>query len=118
MAEGDAFAGGAALVWCAFPDADSARAVAGTLLDERLIACANILPGMESLYEWQGERGSGPETGVLFKTTAAALARAVARLEQLHPYDCPAIAGWHCDAAGAATLGWLGQAVAGNAPAA
>ena len=41
------------------------------LLDERLIACANILPAMRSLYVWHGERGEASEVGVLFKTDAA-----------------------------------------------
>ena len=45
------------LIWCPFPDEGEARRVAGTLLDEGLIACANIVPGMISLYVWQGKRG-------------------------------------------------------------
>lgn len=97
----------AALIWCPFGDMESVEAVAGQLLDERLIACANILPAIRSLYRWNGERGEGSEVAVLFKTRADLLDAAVARLEELHPYDAPAIAGWRCDAAGEATLGWL-----------
>ncbi|MFN3552827.1 MAG: divalent-cation tolerance protein CutA [Novosphingobium meiothermophilum] len=97
----------AALIWCPFGSMESAEAAAGTLLEERLIACANILPAVRSLYRWQGERGEGTEVGVLFKTRADLLDAAVARLEVLHPYDSPAIAGWRCDGAGAATLAWL-----------
>lgn len=98
---------GAALIWCTFADEASAEAVAGVLLDEGLVACANILPGIRSLYRWKGERGEGREVAVLFKTTAVVLDQAVQRLETLHPYDTPAIAAWRCDAAGAATLSWL-----------
>ena len=47
----------AALVWCPFPDEDEAAALAGRLLDEGLIVCANLLPAMRSLYRWNGERG-------------------------------------------------------------
>ncbi|WP_338466959.1 divalent-cation tolerance protein CutA [Novosphingobium sp. ZN18A2] len=101
--------GAAALVWCPFADVQSAETAASTLLDEGLIACANIMPPMRSLYRWNGERGEGTETGVLFKTCAHLLERAVARLEAIHPYDAPAITGWRCDAAGAATRGWLAQ---------
>lgn len=97
----------AALIWCPFGDSRSAEAVADTLLEERLIACANILPAIRSLYRWKGERGEGAEVAVLFKTRADLLDAAVARLEALHPYDAPAISGWRCDAAGAATLAWL-----------
>ncbi len=97
-----------ALAWCPFPDAGSAAAAATTLLDERLIACANIVPQMLSLYEWNGERGEAGEAGMLIKTDAALLARAMARLAELHPYDQPAILGWNCDAATPATAAWLG----------
>lgn len=97
----------AALVWSPFGDSESAEAVAGQLLDEGLVACANILPGVRSLYRWKGERGEGAEVAVLFKTRADLLDAAVARLEALHPYESPAISGWRCDAAGMATLAWL-----------
>lgn len=97
----------AALVWCPFPDAESARRVAGQLLDEALIACANILGPVESHFVWDGERSSSSETAVLFKSTAAHMPLVVARLGVLHPYDTPAIIGWHCEAAHPATLAWL-----------
>jgi periplasmic divalent cation tolerance protein len=98
---------GAALVWCPFPDADSARAAAATLLDERLIACANILGAIESHFVWDGARASGNEIGVLFKTTDDCLQPLVNRLGSIHPYDTPAIIGWRCDAAHPASLAWL-----------
>ena len=101
-------AGGPALVWCPFPDAETARAAAKTLLDERLVACANIFPAIQSLFDWQGERGEGMETGMLLKTDAALLERAIARLAELHPYAEPAILGWRCDAATPGTAAWLG----------
>jgi periplasmic divalent cation tolerance protein len=98
---------GAALVWCPFPDSESARAAADALLDEGLIACANILGTIESRFVWQGARSVGSEVGVLFKTTAGALEEAVERLGALHPYEAPAILGWGVDAAHPATLAWL-----------
>lgn len=101
-------AGGPAMAWCPFPDAASAEQTASVLLDERLITCANILPGMRSLYEWNGERGEAAETGVLFKTDATVLDRLIARLAALHPYAQPAILAWRCDAADPATVAWVG----------
>ncbi len=98
---------GAALAWCPFPDAESARAAAATLLDERLIACANILGAIESHFVWEGARASGTEVGVLFKTTAERLEDLVERLGELHPYDTPAIMGWLVDETHPATLVWL-----------
>ena len=98
---------GAALIWCPFPDRESARASAGVLLDEGLIACANLVGEIESLFVWQGQRDNAAEIGVLFKTTAVRLDAAVERLGKCHPYDTPAIVGWRVDAAAPATIAWL-----------
>lgn len=97
----------AALIWCPFADEASAAEVSRQLIGEKLIACANILGTMHSIFIWNGETGEGRECGVLFKTDAALLARAVARLEEIHPYDTPAIMGWRCDEPGRATQAWL-----------
>ena len=80
------------------------------MLDEQLVACANILGPLRSLFVWKGERSTTQEVGVLFKTDAAVLDRAVTKLNQLHPYECPAIAGWRYDNAPAETLAWLAEA--------
>ena len=96
-----------ALIWCPFASEADAAGVAGRLLDEQLVACANILPMMRSLFISDGQRGEASETGVLFKTNAALLARAVARIEALHPYDKPAIIGWHAREAPEAARSWL-----------
>lgn len=105
----DAGGEGAALIWCPFPDRETARAIAGQMLDEGLVACANIIGEVESLFIWQGVRDSASETGVLFKTSADRIDMAVERLGKLHPYDTPAILGWRIDAALPATLRWLGS---------
>ena len=95
-----------ALIYCPFPDTETARRIADTLLDEKLIACINIGAAIEALYCWDGERGEGRECPALLKTDAALLDAAMARLEDLHPYDTPAILGWPC-AAPAGTRAWL-----------
>ena len=102
-----------ALVWCPCPDEDTALALTRQLVGEGLAACGNALGPMRSVFAWQGEIGEARETGLLLKTDARLLDRAVARLEQIHPYDEPAVLGWRCDAAGAATVAWLG-ALAGD----
>ncbi len=99
----------AAMIWCPFPDTASARTVANTLLDEKLIACANILPAVESLFVWKGERGNASEVGLICKTDDKILIEAVDRLGALHPYDTPAVMGWVCDAANASARDWLGS---------
>ncbi|MFM7404103.1 MAG: divalent-cation tolerance protein CutA [Erythrobacter sp.] len=101
----------AALVWCPFPDVESARAAADVLLDERMIACANILGSIESRFVWQGARSVGSEVGVLFKTTAEHLEDVIERLGELHLYETPAILGWQVDQSHPETLGWLSSSV-------
>lgn len=98
----------AALVWCPFPDEVSALAAIHALLDERLIACGNVLPGMTSVFVWNGARDTAREAGVLLKTNADLLDRAIARVAELHPYEEPAVLGWRCDSATPGTLAWLG----------
>ena len=106
-----------ALIWCPVPDVATARQLASQLLDEKLIACANIIGPFVSLFEWDGERGEGSEYGLLLKTDESCLQDAVARLEILHPYDAPAIIGWPCPAAGDATRTWLEALASGGNPA-
>lgn len=98
-----------ALIWCPFADEDTAASAARQLLAERLVACANILPAMRSIYAWQGEVSEGREVGVLFKTDAALLEPAIARLAEIHPYDTPAVLGWKIDGAAGPTAEWLGS---------
>ncbi|HSF13408.1 MAG TPA: divalent-cation tolerance protein CutA [Erythrobacter sp.] len=97
----------AALVWCPFPDADSARTATKALLAERLIACGNLIGPIESHFVWEGQPASSTEIGLLCKTTSDCLAAAIERLGALHPYDTPAIIGWCCDAAHPASMAWL-----------
>jgi len=99
----------AALIYTPLPDAETARAIAGTLLDEKLIACANILGPIESVFVWEGRTQSAEEVAVLFKTTSERHDLAMSRLGTLHPYETPAIVGTVCDIAHPDTLGWLVQ---------
>lgn len=101
----------AALIWCPFASIEEARGAARVLLEERLVACANIVPGVISLYRWQGRIEEAGEAVLLAKTQAPLLEAAVNRLAQLHPYDTPAILGWDAAEAPPATLAWLQAAL-------
>lgn len=101
----------AALLWCPFPDRESAREAAAALLDEKLVACANILGEIESHFVWEGKRSCGQEVAVIFKTVPGAASASVSRLGELHPYDTPAIIGWDCEVVHPLTATWLGEQV-------
>jgi periplasmic divalent cation tolerance protein len=97
-------------------DRAAAEGAARTLLDERLIACANLIGGMHSLFVWHGETGSAQECGALFKTDGALLDRLVARLAEIHPYEAAAVLGWRCDAASDATRQWIADSTGASTP--
>ncbi len=77
------------LIYVTAPDAEAARSIGRAIVEERLAACANILPDMRSIYWWQGKLEEAREAVVILKTTAAAAERVIARVRTLHSYDVP-----------------------------
>ena len=65
------------------------QALARALVEERLVACVNILPAMTSIYRWQGKTENEQEHQLLMKTTRDAVGRLEARVRELHPYELP-----------------------------
>src|SRR6187200_2009784 len=66
-----------------------ADALARTLVAERLAACVNLLPEMQSIYQWKGELTADGERQLIIKTTVARLDALTTRLHELHPYELP-----------------------------
>ena len=95
------------LVFSTFPDATAARDIARTLVAERLVACANLLPAVTSIYVWQGKQEETAETLVLFKTPRALYTTLETRLRALHPYEVPEIVAVELTAALPAYLQWI-----------
>jgi periplasmic divalent cation tolerance protein len=83
-------ASGIVLIYATAPSREVARRLADALLDARLIACANILPGMTAVYRWNGAISSDEEVAILFKTRADLAEAAIAHARPLHPYTTPA----------------------------
>lgn len=71
------------------PDTETAAAIAGRLVEERLAACVNLLPGVRSIYRWQGTIEDASEVQLLIKTTRGHLPALRQRLVELHPYEVP-----------------------------
>ena len=76
------------------PERAAAERLARTLLDERLIACANLIDGMTSLYRWDGEIRQESETVLILKTSHCLVPALVSRINELHVYDCPCVSAW------------------------
>ena len=78
-------------VWVTAPSADEAARIARTLVEEGLAACGNVVPGLRSIYRWQGQVHDEPEALLLLKSWAPCFEALCARVVQLHPYDCPEV---------------------------
>ena len=98
---------GGALIWSPFASAADAERVATQLVDEELVACANIVPHLTSIFRYDGKVQQAAEAGALFKTHPRLLERATRRLAELHPYETPAVCGWLADSTPAQTRDWL-----------
>ncbi|MFB3852323.1 MAG: divalent-cation tolerance protein CutA [Vicinamibacterales bacterium] len=77
------------LVMTTLPADTDPSGLAGTLVEERLAACVNVQPEMESTYRWKGAVERDRERQVLIKTTRDRLAALRARITELHPYELP-----------------------------
>lgn len=100
----------ALLCLCTCPDPATARQLAETLVDERLAACVNIVPGLRSVYRWQGATHCDEETLLLIKTTRARYPALQARLPALHPYELPELVAVEVADGLPAYLRWLADA--------
>ena len=89
------------------PDAETARAIGKTLIEEKLAACVNLLPGMESWYRWKGEIESARECVLIAKTRSGLREALQARVLSLHPYECPCVVFLPVNGGNPAYLEWI-----------
>ena len=100
-------AGAVVLVLTTWPAAADPAAFASALVEERLAACVNLMPEMDSTYRWQGRVERERERQVLIKTTAARLDSLKRRVAELHPYEVPELLVLEVADGGEAYLGWV-----------
>ncbi len=101
------------LVFSTFPDEDTAAGVVRTLVEEKLIACGNLVPGVRSIYAWEGKIEDTAEVLAVLKTSGPVYAKLEKRLLKLHPYDTPEIVALESGAATKAYAAWVEAAVGG-----
>jgi periplasmic divalent cation tolerance protein len=92
--------------------ADEAARLGRTLVEERLIACANVVGPIRSLYRWQGAVEDAEEHLVLMKARVADVAAVEARVRALHSYDVPEVLALPVRAGSAAYLAWVAESTA------
>lgn len=96
-------------VLCTVPDATTGQTIARTLVHEGLAACVNLLPGITSIYRWQGEVQENPELLLLIKTRQERYEALEARIKELHPYEVPEIIAHKIVAGLKSYLEWIAQ---------
>ena len=79
------------VLFCTCPDAATAERIAHELVGASLVACVNVVPGLRSIYRWNGAVQVDEEVLMILKTPADRLAAARERLVALHPYDVPEV---------------------------
>ena len=79
------------LLYSTAPDLQTAERIAAALVEDRLAACVNIIPGMRSIYRWEGATAQADEFVLIIKTSAVRSQEAAAKIRSLHPHDTPAI---------------------------
>jgi periplasmic divalent cation tolerance protein len=104
----------ALIVFTAFAKEEDAARVVRVLVEERLIACGNLMPGARSLYRWKGEVADERETIVLMKTRKQDWAALMSRLSELHPYDTPECVAVRIAAGAPKYMAWLEAVLAGE----
>ncbi|RIH86267.1 Divalent-cation tolerance protein CutA [Meiothermus luteus] len=95
------------VVLCTVPGPETGLSIARTLVHEGLAACVNLLPGLTSVYRWEGQVEENPEHLLLIKTQEAAYPALEQRIQELHPYQVPEVVALRIEKGLPAYLEWL-----------
>ncbi|MBF0205656.1 MAG: divalent-cation tolerance protein CutA [Oligoflexia bacterium] len=97
------------LIYIPHPNKESAIKTAKILIEEELIACANIIDAMTSIYRWEGKIVEEGEVLLLAKSKSALFLKIQKRVEQFHPYTCPCIVAISLDQGNSKYLDWVNK---------
>ncbi len=98
---------GEVLLYVTAPNREAALAIARSLLEGRLIACANVVDGATSLYWWEGRIEQAPEVLLIAKTTSERMPAVITKVKELHAYSCPCVVALPIVAGKPAFLQWI-----------
>lgn len=99
--------------YCTCPDPATADRIANTLVAEHLAACVNVLPGVRSVYRWQGAVEHADEVLLVIKTAADRLEALTARITSLHPAELPELIAVEAVGGLPAYLSWVANQTRG-----
>lgn len=95
------------LVYVTVGEAEEAERIGRTVVEERLAACANILPGVTSIYWWEGKIEQGAEVALILKTRSDLVKELTARVKALHSYSVPCVVAVAIDGGNPDFLNWI-----------
>lgn len=98
---------GVVMIYATCPDEASAKVVARAVIDARVAACVNVIPGMTALYHWKGDVAEDQEVVLIIKTRAELADRAIAIGRGVHPYETPAFVVFDAVGGDADYLKWV-----------
>lgn len=99
------------MVFCSCPSYEIGQEIATKIVEAKLAACVNIIPGLTSIYSWEGKIETSSEVLLLIKTTEKVYSQLEKSLIHLHPYDCPEIIGVPIEQGNKGYLEWIKQAI-------
>ena len=102
------------IVFVTAPTTDDGRKIAQTLVREKLAACVNILPGITSIYTWDGETCEDDEVLLIIKTRADLFETLSAAVQVVHPYDVPEVIATPLTDGAPDYLHWIDQVTQGK----
>lgn len=104
------------IVFTTFANEDDAARVVRALVDERLIACGNLLPGARSIYRWKDGVADEREVVAILKSRKQDWTALLSRLHELHPYDTPECLAVRVAAGAPKYMAWLDAALSPEGP--
>ena len=95
------------LVYITAEDTDEARAIGRALVESRLVACVNIIDGVNSMYWWEGAIQDDHEAVLIAKTREALVPELIEKVKELHSYECPCIVSMPIESGNVDFLRWI-----------
>ena len=95
------------LVYCMASSEDEGKKIAYTLIEKKLAACCNILPGATSIFHWEGKVEESSETLLLIKTTQKKYEQLEKEIKMIHSYSIPEIIATKIETGSSAYIDWV-----------